>query len=312
MKSKIIVSLLGGLFMVGGAFGAIGCGGGGDTEVTMVVGTNSSKYCSSKVTLPANAMAAAFDMDGDGTADNKLGQIISGLSAIMLNAQSGTDDAVTKGQLVLLMEEVSSDMSQQSAKDAGVKLSLAVPTAMGATAPKYDGHDTFTIDTQTSTAQFYGNISGGTFTSNNPATSKNPVVLTIALPLVPGQAPLLVPVTAGRLTFKRNADGSLSEGQLNGALRQMDIDTTVLPAVAQLITKQVQDPMASAAIKMFDINMDGTVTVDELKMSSLITNFLSPDIQLYQNGVYKPNPQKTMKDSLSIGLTFSGVAASFM
>jgi hypothetical protein len=304
MKSKLMI----GLFACG-TLGVVGCGDGdGGGEVTKVEGTNSTKYASSALTLPKNSMTYAFDLDGDGTPDNKLGAIISGLAAVNLMPQDSANMAVTKGSLVLLMEETSSDPTQQDAKNTGLKLSLAQAAA---SPPKYDGTDTFTIDGSTSTAQFLGNIAAGTFTSNNPATTQTPVTLTIALPLVSGQAPLLIPVTAGRLTFKADASGKVTGGQLNGALKKEDVDAKVLPAVAALVTAQVQDPMASAAIKMFDINMDGTVTVDELKQNSLITNFLSPDIQLFEGGVYKPNPAKTTKDSLSLGLGFEAVKATF-
>jgi len=303
MKSKFVS-----LIAVFG-LGVVGCGGGGDGEVTKVEGTNSAKYATSSITLPANSMASAFDIDGDGTPDNKLGSIIAGLAAVNLKPQASADDAVMKGELVLLLEETSTDASQMQASNAGVKLSLANKAT---SPPHYDGTDTFTINASQPPAQFLGNISAGTFTSNNPATTSTPVTLVIALPLVEGQDALMVPVTAGRITFKRGADGKLTGGQINGALKKTDVDTVVLPAVAMLITAQVMQPDASDAIKSFDLDHDGTVTVDELKQNSLITNFLSPDIQLFDaTGAYKPNPAKPMKDSLSLGLAFTAVGATF-
>jgi hypothetical protein len=305
MKSKLII----GLVSIGSMIGVIGCGGdSSSSQVTTIDGTNSVKSASSAITLPKNSMTYAFDLDGDGTPDNKLGAVIAGLAAVNLMPQDAANMAVTKGSLVLLFEEVSTDATMMDAKNAGFKLSLA---QIATSPPKYDGTDTFSVDTGTSTATFFGNIAAGTFTSNNPATSTTPVTLTVALPLVANADPLLIPVTAGRVTFKRDATGAITGGQLNGALKKEDVDAKVLPAVATLVTAQVQAPNASAAVKMFDINMDGTVTVDELKMNSLITNFLAPDIQLFDNGVYKPNPAKTMKDSLSLGLGFDAVKAAF-
>jgi hypothetical protein len=307
MKSKLIS-----LVAVSSAVALVGCGGGGGGEVTKIDGTNSTKYATSSITLPKNSTTLAFDLDGDGTADNKLGAIISGLAAVNLMPQDSANSAVMDGSLVLLMEEVSTDATQQSASNAGTKLSVANGPAMGAAPPKYDGTDSFTINTMTSTAQFFGNIEAGTYTSNNPATSKTPVVLTIELPLVAGENALSIPVTAGRITYKADASGHVTGGQINGALKKTDVDMTVLPAVAALITKQVQAPNASSAIKMFDINMDGTVTVDELMQNTLISNFLAPDVQLFDAaGNYAPNPAKTMKDSLSLGIGFTAVKASF-
>jgi hypothetical protein len=34
-------------------------------------------------------------------------------------------------------------------------------------------------------------------------------------------------------------------------------------------------------------------------------------VQLFQGGVYKPNPAKTTKDSLSVGFAFTAAPASF-
>src|SRR5262245_7959773 len=124
MKSKLII----GLFAFG-TLGVVGCGDGDSGgEVTKVEGTNSTKSASSAITLPKNSMTNAFDLDGDGTPDNKLGAIISGLAAVNLMPQDSANMAVTAGSLVVLLEETSTDATQQDAKNAGVKLSLAKAT----------------------------------------------------------------------------------------------------------------------------------------------------------------------------------------
>ena len=305
MNSKLVI----GLFALPLTL-SFGCGGGGgDTgEVTKVDGTNNSKYVISQLTLPKNSMSAAFDLDGDGTADNRLGNIIQAVSALSLDPQSAATTAVSSGSLVVLFSETSTDSTQQSATHAGVVLNVG---AKAAAAPKFDGTDTLTIDTATAPAQFYGNIVAGTFTSNNPSVTASPVQLTIALPLVEGQAALQLPVTGGYITFHRGADGKVTGGQINGAIKKQDVDTVIIPAVAALITAQLQAPGASASLKMFDTDMNGTVTAAEIMGNALISNFLAPDVQMFQNGVYKPNPAKTTKDSLSLGFSFNAVAATY-
>lgn len=292
-----------------GSLALVGCGddGGSNGAVTAVDGTNSSKYVTSTVVLPKNSMTAAYDIDGDGTADNRLGNIIQAVSALGLSPQSAADGAVMTGSLMLLMEQVSSDATQQSAKNAGVKLSLGTKPA---TPPKYDGTDTLT--TAGTSTQFFGNITAGRFQSNSSTiTTVPPVTLVISLPLVEGQDPLSLPVTGGVISFTRGADGKVTGGQLNAAIKKTDVDSVIIPAVAALITAELNKPDASATLKMFDTNMDGKVSADEIATNQLIANFLAPDVQMFQNGAYNPNPAKTTKDSLSLGFSFTAVAATF-
>jgi hypothetical protein len=291
-----------------GSLALVGCGGdSSDGAVKMVEGTSSSKYVTSSITLPKNSMTAAYDIDGDGTADNRLGNIIQAVSALNLNPQSAADGAVMTGSLMLLLEEVSTDSTQQSAKNAGTKLTLGTkPT----NPPKYDGTDTLTGSG--TTTQFYGNITAGHFASNSSTlTTVPPVQLIISLPLVEGQDPLMLPVTGGVISYTRDTSGKLTGGQINAAIKKSDVDGVIIPAVAALITAELKKPDASATLKMFDPNMDGTVSPDEIANNQLIANFLAPDVQMFQNGVYNPNPAKTMKDSLSLGFSFTAVAASF-
>ena len=309
MKSKIIVSL----FAVCGMVGANGCGGDSSTGTTVdgttVDGTSSSKTVASKLTLPQNTMAVAFDIDGDGTLDNRLGGIIQAVMAVGLAPQSAADTAISTGNLSLLVDETSTDATQQSAANAGVKIMLGLKPA---TAPKYDGTDSYTIDTNTAAGQFYGNIAAGVYTSNDPSKTVHPVNVTLELPLVEGQPALALPVVGARITFKASADGkTLSAGQINGAIKKTDVDAIIIPAVATLITAQLKLPNASASLKMFDTNNDGTVTAAEIMSNGLIAGLLAADVQMYTNGVYAPNPAKTTKDSLSLGLGFTAVGAKF-
>lgn len=308
MKSNLI-----GLIAISGAL--VGCGGGGSTssgQNSTVDGTNVKSYATSAVTLPASSSAFAWDLDGDGTADDRLGSIV-GVLALAGDPQTTVTASVTSGSLLFLMQETSTDATQQSAKDAGVKFSLATTPA---TPPKYDGTDTFTASG--SPAQFYGNITAGTFTSNDPAHSTAAVDLTVQLALVDGAPPLNLPITAGRITFNTSADGTkITGGQVNGAIKKTDVDGTVIPAVASLLTAKIAackaaTPTACATYTMFDTNMDGTVTATEIEANPTLSSFLAPDVQLFDAaGNYKPTPNGSTKDSLSVGLGFSGVDATF-
>jgi len=307
MRSKLVI----GLIAMCGAADAVGCGGETppiNSEVVTIDGTAKSQFVAATVTLPKNATNLAFDIDGDGTADNRLGNIIQAVASLGLNPQAAADTAVTSGTLILLVEAQSTDGTQQSATNAGAKVALGNKPAAP---PAYDGTDAFTIASTTTPAQFYGNITAGTFTSNNPASTTNPITLTIGLPLVENQPPLLLPITGARITYKVGADGKITGGQINGAIKKTDVDAVVIPAVGVLITAELAKPDASPALAMFDPDGDGTVTAAEIMGNQLIAGLLGPDVQMFDGTTYKPNPAKTVKDSLTLGLGFTAVKASF-
>jgi hypothetical protein len=56
---------------------------------------------------------------------------------------------------------------------------------------------------------------------------------------------------------------------------------------------------------------DHIIDVCEVQTNTLLKNIFAPDVQMFQNGVYKPNPSNTTKDSISIGVGFTAAPASF-
>ena len=59
---------------------------------------------------------------------------------------------------------------------------------------------------------------------------------------------------------------------------------------------------------------DNIVDVCEVSTNTLVQSLLAPDVQLFDStGAYKPNKDKTtaVKDSLSVGLGFTAVGATF-
>jgi hypothetical protein len=273
---------------------------------TMFGGSQQAQFSSSSMTMPTSTSKYAYDLDGDGSNDNRLGSIMSALAALGMDPQGSADAAVQSGALLLLFDESSNDPTQQTDPAASVALAMGKKPAL---APKYDGTDSFTVDTSSMPAHFEGAITGGTFDSKAVATATTPVTATLVLPLVPAQPPLVLPVTGAHLKFTRNAAGIVTGGQINGGVKKSDVDSIVLPAIAAMLTAQL--PTGGATIAMFDTNMDGTITTGELMGNALISNFLSPDVQLFQGGVWGPNPAKTTKDCLSMGLGFTGATATF-
>ena len=57
---------------------------------------------------------------------------------------------------------------------------------------------------------------------------------------------------------------------------------------------------------------DGMVGVCEVSGNSIIKNVLNPDVQMFDSaGNYHPNPANTNQVSLSLGLGFTAVKATF-
>src|SRR5262249_3141144 len=76
------------------------------------------------------------------------------------------------------------------------------------------------------------------FDSQATATAAKPVQLTLALPLFPGTGLINVPIVAAHTQFTfSGAQGSFSlpKGQLNGAIKETDIQNIVEPAIAQAL-----------------------------------------------------------------------------
>ncbi len=272
-----------------------------DFSVPKVADIN--KNVVSDLVLPKSTSEYAFDVDGNGTKDNRLGGIMQALTALGFNPQSSTSVAVLSGQTLLLFTEQSSDPTLQNAPDGMTWINSGVAPL---TPPLYDGTDSFTVDNAVMPAVFGGAIANGVFTSVSPATATTPVTFTLKLALLAGQAPLVVPMTAGHVKYTRT--GTKLSGEIHGAIKKTDMDTVVLPAIAVMLTTQIS---TNATIGTFDTNKDGTITAAELQSNFLIANLLSPDVQMFNNGAYAPQPNGAMKDCLSFGLAFQAVGASF-
>jgi hypothetical protein len=312
-------------------------GGGGPAvipDVTMVSSSNPVQYVANTLTVPMERQQFGMDLNGDGKADNQLGNIIGALSAQNLDTQMGVDQSVCKGQVLLLAKVTSPDSTYQSdmtgsgalvqvgKQFAYVDTNADGKCGAGDTTPKYDGTDTFMADTSFSGAQFAGRISNGLFSSNSPVTTTHPVTVSLQLPLVAGAAPVQLSIIGAHIQFRTMA-GGLMAGQINGAIKSTDVMNTIIPNVAQLLDQRVTaNPNGSTEkqiLQIFDIGCDGMpqlkgdghIATCEVADNSIIKNVLNPDVQMFDaQGNYHPNPANTTRDSLSLGLGFTAVKAT--
>ena len=325
------------------AFGA--CGGSDSGDCTASGGTNKGQYVVNSVLVPsASAKDYGIDLNGDTKIDNQLGQIIVTLAGQGLNVQDGVNQALTGGDLILLLGESSTDAMFQSDSCASTTLQLGQKAAM----PDFSGMGHFTPDGAQAASTFNGPITGGKFNSAPPSTTTHPVTAGVTLPLVAGQTPVPIILQGAHLQYTRAASGMVTGGQLQGAIKSTDVQLHIVPAVASLLTNKLQtdNPQTSTDMQigsLFDTGGkadascpamtcknptdgdgdaarkgmcatkgDKIIDVCEVSTNGLVTNLLAPDVQMFDSsGAYKPNKDNTMKDSLSVGLGFTAVGATF-
>jgi len=316
--------------------GAVDLSFGSDTDggvaCTPVNGSAHAQYVWNAVTVPQQRSDFAWDLNGDGRLDNQYGNIVGALSGQNIDVQGQANMTITSGQSLTLLDARSSDALFEADSCAATTMYSGVAMS----APDFSGAGHFTVDTGVTAGHFTGPIASSRFTSEPPpANAQIPVVVHVNLPLF-GNTP--VDVIGARLTYVRGANGSVTGGQLNGAIRKYDVDHQVIPAMTAGFNYQVQtNPTSTTTMQLLSIfdnggkaspacggatcqNLDGSCAVAhdnifsdcEVSTSGLIQNVLAPDVQMFDAaGNYHPSAANTSKDSLSIGLGFTAVPATF-
>ena len=272
-------------------------------------------YLVNTIALPATSTQAfsdAFDLDGDGAAENQLGQVFAALlSTGGLDLPGMTQNAVSTGQVVHVLRLKSTDASFSSDAAAEADWYVGAPLL---SSPFFDGLDTPTINAGIAPGIFHGGLLGGAFTSPPPATAPAPA--TLPLELLFGSQRFDLSLQGARLTFEP-ASAELVQGQINGAVPKNDIDTQFVPALAMGLESIVQaDPTSSSAhgiLQVFDIGCspgdgfanDGHVEVCEVATSPFMQALLAPDVQLDGTGHYVNPP--AVANAVSLGFRFTAV-----
>jgi hypothetical protein len=228
-----------------------GCSPSGPAVCSAVTTGMEAKYVVNALTVPMQKTDFAMDLNGDNKLDNQLGNIIGALTAQNLDVQMGVNDAITMGSVILLLDQTAANLSNDSCS----KVSAAVGNKP-ANPPKYDGTDSFTVNSSIVGGSFKGAISNNFYNSNSPvvATAQTETQLTIQLPLVAGAEPINLIVHGGHIQFTSSA-GMLKGGQINGAIKNDDVQNSIIPSVAVILTNKVTSGtgMASTNQQILDI-----------------------------------------------------------
>lgn len=319
-------------------------GGGGDLAVA---GAN-HQYVATSFLLPTSESDYAYDLNGSGKRRNQLGRILTLLSQEGLTLQPSFDIAIVEGIVSVLFSLQSVDPALRTDPGALLTYFTGKPgTGMLATdksgnyildggcrgCPDFSGAGTFAVQPGTSGAPFPGTLATGHFASDNPATTRHPVTIEVKVSIGPGQDPLTLVINGAHLELDTDTATpgrfGLRSGILVGSVKSSDVDKNVIPAVATLLTQSVQQapgtPSSKQILAFFDnghcTNPNGTMAkakdnvIDpcEVAQSPIIQTVLAPDVQIYDaSGNYAPSPQNKNPDSLSVGLGWSAVQASFV
>lgn len=318
------------------SFGLVACGddGGGDggnpDQVEIDPAGTHTQYVVSELVVPGNASQAtnvALDLDGDGLKDNALGGLLGSLATTAgLDLQSTVDEQLAAASFVLLASVKATDLVNANGVGTYVffgenpsPAACTDPADLSTCGKHFSGSASFDIAANSpSDAVIAGTLAGG-------ALLAGPGTVSIELPLGTG-APLQLDLIAAHLDVGVSATG-LTSGKLGGAITADDVDNKLMPAVATLVADLIAESCTPAGadcgctegsagasvLDFFDSNSDCAVPLAELMENSLIDATLrNPDLDLLidATGEFSPNTDG-IEDSLSIGVGFSAVAATF-
>jgi hypothetical protein len=295
-----------------------------------------SQFVWNNVIVPMQRMDYAFDLNGDGRVDNQLGNIEGALAGQNIDVQAQASLAVTSGRSLTLLDE------HADAVDNDDCAAVDVEEATAMASPDFSGAGHFTVDAAELPGHFAGPIVAGKFSSQPaPIYAAAPVVMMLNLPLL--EAVTAVHVVGAHVEYTRAADGTVTGGQLNGAIKNAEVQGTLIPNIAVALTAKISDDLNSSGgltpsdmqiLNVFDnggkadascsdgtcknpngtcsVKGDNKIDVCEVSTAGLIQNLLAPDVQMFDAaGNLHPSPENTNKDSLSIGLHFTVVPATF-
>jgi hypothetical protein len=302
--------------------------GSGTAQCTPTMWVAFKPEVASKISLPTQRTDFSIDLNGDGRVDNQYGNVNGALAGQNLNAQGAMNSAVASGDDLLLITQNSSDGMFQNDSCAGATIVAGVKPMVP---PKFDGNDTLTVDPSVAPGMLVGPLTMGAFTSANPATLAA-APPTVSVKLAFGLALVRVPLYGAHISI--NPAGG---AQLNGAIKNSDMQTLVVPGMATGFNAFIAaNPMSATAQQLLNIfdnggkadpscgstckNLDNSCAVAhdnvisacELGTSGLIQNVLAPDVEMFAaDGSYHPNPNNTNKNAFSVGVGLNLVGAHY-
>ncbi len=267
-------------------------------------------------TSASEAFALGLDIDGDPLMrpDNALGQVLATLSSMGADPQAAIDGFVADGELLEIFDVQATDLV--TASDVGVSVFLGNDGDVPANpADNFSGSEMFVIEPGTPTdSLLYGSITSGHLSARGGT-------IPLKLLVFGGTSPIRVNLVGARVEANITAT-NLSIGRLGGGITEAEIDSVLIPGLADAFNAIVAedcigltcdpDSPGEDILDLFDtIDVDGVISVEEVRASPLISSLLAPDIDLFDSaGDFNPRVDG-VDDSLSFGVGFTAVGAVF-
>lgn len=295
----------------------LGSGGAGTdlrppADLASAVQPITLQYVTNAITLPAARTEYTADLDGDGRAENRFGELVAVLASQGIDLRAEQRAAVARGEGLALVSLATVDARLVS--DDGARASIWA--AALAEAPDFSGAGRFAIDPAFAGADLPGVIASYAFHSDDPIGLGNPPTVWLRIALS-REVSAAMPLRGARVRFTAATD-RLTGGVINGALRSDDIDAILIPAMARVLDAMAQAPscprgsQCATVRAIFDTNVDGRVSVGEVRGSALMQALLKPDVDLFDDaGRWRPSPANAAPESVSTGVGFTALGASF-
>jgi hypothetical protein len=303
------------------------CGGGGNSGVDASkpdalldapeAPLNVHRFVVDKQKVPQNTNEArmfAFDLDGDVTLDNQLGMVLGTLAGQGINSQTASDMAVDRGaqiQLVELGVDLALGGPGTLAMFTGANpMPTACYGASDTTCRKHlSGMASFTVAADSARdIPLNGTLAGSAFTAG-----PGHLQLQIA---VMSSKPVALNLIGARVKMNATAT-NITEGIIGGGVTTADRDAKIYPgirdgandAIMRDCTMPTAPPSCGCAAgstgksmtNLFDTSpKDCTVSLDEIRNSTLLQSLFAPDIMVEGQQV------------LSVGVGFTAVHAGFV
>jgi hypothetical protein len=296
-------------------------------------GSQHSKAVIDSITLPAAFSDFTLDLTGSGRPVNRLSFMLGRLAEFGAQPQPFQDKLLTSGQAVVLVDRISDTASTRDSDCVGTNVYQGLPNAN----PDFSGNGAFELDTSVPQANFAGQLKDSMFSSGNVFSSDNSIEL--ILPIVFFEQAILVRLVASHIQYSIGASQTTT-GQINGALTTSEIQTVIVPEIANGLTQRLSagamDTVGELITNEVDIGdgnggccsnsdgstscgKDGKIGACEVTHSTRLSEALMPDVRLFLDDgtTFHPVPQPQPlsadynPDALSAGVGFAAVPASF-
>ncbi|HUQ00925.1 MAG TPA: hypothetical protein VM261_00460 [Kofleriaceae bacterium] len=257
---------------------------------------------------------AAFDIDGDGRADNRVFDSLGLIAQAEpeLDLQPTIDENLSAGRMLQLLEANLGEDCATTTLYEGADRDVPVNPS-----DNFSGQESFRV-VGTARGRMLGvHIDGSVLPGDRSGVAE------LRLPLFRGTAPIELPLVAARVRYVLVENGMIL-GAIGGAIRADVVDGLVIPSFAASVQAVAErdcsgtypdccdDGSAGAVVvSAFDQNADCEITVEEVRNDSLTQSLLAPDVDLYNGGVLDPN-RDGIPDAVSIGIPFTAVNAFFL